>query len=140
MASETQVRQYLAHWLQLGKRVFIHNGKEALQPRSIIAGDRYSPEFEDCWRRVCASDAGDCYLEGSEQTIAELLSSEWDVDACSRCAMPVPIRKVGLPPDSCPCFDLPNWPDNELPQPRSPVSSQTLLSQIRDRLAETNDR
>lgn len=138
MSSEDQVRQYLAYWFQLGKKVVIRNGQEVLQPRSVIAGDRYSQEFEDCWQRIQSPDAGDCYLEGTDQTIAELLSPEWEIDSCARCAMPVPIRSIGLPPDSCPCFDLPNWPDSEMPQPRSPISSQALLSQIRDRLKQAN--
>ncbi|NJR51256.1 MAG: hypothetical protein HC780_18460 [Leptolyngbyaceae cyanobacterium CSU_1_3] len=139
MASETQVRHYLAYWFQLGKRVFIHNGKEALQPRPIISADRYSDEFESCWQRIQSADAGDCYLEGTNETIAQLLSPAWEMSSCARCAMPVPLPGAGMPAESCPCFDLSNWPDSETPSPRSPVSSQTLLSQIRDRLRQTSE-
>jgi hypothetical protein len=42
MASESEVRKYIAYWFQLGKKVLIRNGSEALLPKSVIAGDRYS--------------------------------------------------------------------------------------------------
>lgn len=134
MASQHQVRQYLAYWFQLGKSVLIHGEQEALLPRPVIQGDRYSQEFEDCWQRVKSSESGDCYLEGTEQTIAELLSPAWDISPCARCSMPVPMPNAGMSAEVCPCVDLPNWPDTETPQPRSPVSSQNHLVGIRDRL------
>lgn len=134
MASEQQVRQYLAYWLQLGKRILIRGGKEALKPSSVIAGNRYSDEFEAIWQQICAPDAGDCYIEGTEQTIAELLSDAWEISPCARCSMPVPMHTVGMPSLSCPCSDIPNWPDNQTIQPRSPVNTQDRLLQIRDRL------
>jgi len=134
MASEQQVRQYLAYWFQLGKRVLLHGGKEACLPRPVIQGDRYSPEFEACWQRVCAPEAGDCYLELTNQTIAALLTPAWDISPCSRCSMPVPVQVVGVPSLECTCSDLPNWPNTEIPQPRSPISSEAKLLQIRDRL------
>ena len=134
MASEHQVRQYLAYWFQLGKKVLIHNGKEALLPQPVIQGDRYSEEFESCWQKIISPESGDCYLEGTQETIAQLLAPGWDVSPCGRCQMPVPIKTVGMPPELCPCNDLPNWPNTEVPQPRSPVSSQSRLIEIRDRL------
>jgi hypothetical protein len=51
MASENQVKKYIAYWFQLGKKVLIRNGSEALLPKSVIVGDLYSPEFEDCWQK-----------------------------------------------------------------------------------------
>lgn len=134
MASEHQVRQYIAYWFQLGKKVLIHNGKEALLPQPVIQGDRYSEEFESCWQKIISPESGDCYLEGTQETIAQLLTPGWDVSPCGRCQMPVPIKTVGMPPELCPCNDLPNWPNTEVPQPRSPVSSQSRLIEIRDRL------
>ncbi len=131
MATEQQVRQYLAYWFQLGKCVQIKSG-EALRPRPVIAGDRFSPEFEACWQQV--SSVTDAYLEGTDQTIVELLTPVWEIDPCSRCAMLVPVKTLGLPPDNCPCFDLPTWPDTETPAPRLPIDSDTLLRRIRDRL------
>ncbi|HEY9637428.1 MAG TPA: hypothetical protein V6D14_28770 [Coleofasciculaceae cyanobacterium] len=138
MAPEQQVKRYLAYWFQLGKRVLIRNGDAALQPQSVMAGDRYSDEFESIWQQIVSPDSGDCYLEGTHQTITELLTPEWNVEACSRCEMPVPVKNAGMPPELCPCNDLPNWPNMDLPLPREPISSQDRLQEIRDRLNQGN--
>ncbi len=134
MASEQQVKQYIAYWFQLGKRVLIQNGQATLQPQSVIAGDRYSEDFEECWQTILSKNSKECYLEGTHQTIDELLAPQWEINSCARCLMPVPMATVGLPPVECPCSDLPNWPDNQTVQPRSPVSTQNRLLEIRDRL------
>lgn len=134
MAASAQVRQYLAYWFQLGKKLLIHGGKEALLPQPVIQGDRYSDAFEACWQRVTSAEAGDCYLEGTHQTIAELLSPAWEINPCARCAMPVPLPNLGVQSLDCPCSDLSFWPDTSMPLPRSPVNSQVQLAQIRDRL------
>lgn len=134
MASEYQVRKYIAYWFQLGKKVLIRNGSEALLPKSVIAGDRYSQEFEECWQKIISPDSGDCYLQGTKETIGELLTPAWEMSPCARCAMPVPLRDSGMPAECCPCNDLAHWPNTEIPQPRSPVSSQLQLSGICDRL------
>lgn len=134
MASENELRKYIAYWFQLGKKVLIRNGSEALLPKSVIAGDRYSREFEECWQKIISPDSGDCYLQGTNETIAQLLTPAWEISPCARCAMPVVFQQNGMQPEFCPCNDLPNWPDTEMPQPRSPVSSQSQLSGIRDRL------
>lgn len=136
MASTDQVKQYLAFWFQLGKGLVIKNSREIQLPESVVRGDRYSPEFEACWRQVMQSKGENCYLEGTEQTVAQLLSSKWDVTACARCEMPVPILSVGMRSPGCPCEDMPSWPNTELPMPRIPVDSQAQLQQIRDRLAQ----
>lgn len=133
MASAQEVRQYLAYWFQLGKKIVISNSQDLL-PRSVIQGDHYSPEFEDCWRQILANNLSNCYLEGTEETIAALLSPVWDITGCARCNMPVPIRNVGMPPLACPCNDLSNWPNTEVPAPRSPVQTQVQLADIRERL------
>jgi hypothetical protein len=138
MASQHQIRQYLAYWFQLGKQVFLNNGCEALLPQPVIQGDRYSPEFESCWQRIMSPASGDCYLEGTDQTIQELLSSVWEINPCARCEMPVPVRSQGIPTLSCPCIDLPFWPNLDIPQPRSPINSHAQLMQIRDRLLRAN--
>lgn len=140
MASEQQVKRYLAYWFQLGKRVFIRNGQTALFPKQVIVGDRYSQEFEQMWQQILLPESGDCYLEGTPQTIAELLTSKWDIEPCSRCEMPVPLINVGMPPDSCTCSDLPTWPNTDLPAPREPVNSQDRLSSIRDRLHQADNQ
>lgn len=140
MASPEQVRQYLAYWFQLGKPVWVKGGQAKLLPQPVISGDRYSPEFEACWQQLLSPTSGDCYLEATHQTIHELLSPAWEINPCVRCAMPVPIASVGMPSLNCPCIDLPLWPNTELPQPRLPISSQAQLSQIRDRLLQSNGR
>jgi len=56
MASPEQVKSYLAHWFQLGKKVRTDNAKEEFFPRSVIQGDRYSPEFEQCWEQILQSN------------------------------------------------------------------------------------
>jgi hypothetical protein len=135
MASTDQVKQYLAFWFQLGKRLVVQNNPEIQLPKSVIQGDRYSPEFEACWQRIMEIEGKNCYLEGTTQTIDQLLSSEWDVTDCARCTMPVPMLSLGARSPGCPCEDMPQWPNNELPMPRVPVNSQAQLDQIRDRLA-----
>jgi hypothetical protein len=139
MATSSQVKQYLAYWFQLGKKAIVQNSDQLLLPNPVIRGDRYSHEFEDCWQLMLSPESGDCHLEGTSQTIKQLLSSEWELSDCPRCEMPVPLREIGLPPAGCPCSDLPTWPNLELPLPRSPVNTQQHLNDIRRRLLD-NDR
>lgn len=138
MASDHQVKQYIAYWFQLGKRVMLHNGREAVLPEPVIQGDRYSEAFEACWEHLKSPESGDCYLEGTAQTIQELLSSRWNIYPCARCGMPVPMLDLGVMEPSCPCSDLDNWPNDELPHPRAPISSNTQLASIRDRLQQSS--
>ena len=134
MASKTEVKKYLAYWFQLGKKVLINNGAASLQPVNVIDGENYSEDFEKCWELVLSSESGECYLEGTQQTVSELLSPEWDIASCSRCEMPVPQKNLGMPSLSCPCNDISNWPNTDLPPPREPVGSQKQLTKIRDSL------
>jgi hypothetical protein len=134
MASSQQVRQYLAYWFQLGKGVVLENGHRTVLPRPVLAGSIYSSEFEECWQQLVAPNAGDAYLEGTQPTIAELLTPAWQIDPCARCAMPIPVKIVGLNALECPCIDIPTWPNTDIPQPRSPVDTRDRLAQIRDRL------
>lgn len=134
MASQAQIKTYLAYWFQLGKKVFLpQQGKEIL-PQSVIKGDRYSPEFENCWQQILASKGKNYYLEGTEQTIEELFSYSWDIVSCARCEMPIPIVESGIQPLCCPCSDLPEWPNLELPSPRTPVNTSDYLSKLHARL------
>ncbi|WAL62683.1 hypothetical protein [Thermocoleostomius sinensis] len=134
MASSDQVKRYLAYWFQLGKPLVLNDGQETLLPQPVLQNNHYSPEFEACWNRVLEFDGHRCYLEGTSQSIHELLSSQWEIESCARCAMPVPMVSLGAQTLDCPCNDLNTWPNNELPQPRSPIDSQAQLNQIRDRL------
>ncbi|MBD2504440.1 hypothetical protein [Anabaena azotica] len=133
MATKEEVKRYLAYWFQLGKKVVIGSEETRLLPQPVFQGDRYSQAFEDCWQRILSS-SGDSYLDGTEETIAELLTPAWDMVDCSRCSMPVPLRNMGMPPVSCPCVNLPGWPNTELPGPRCPINNQEQLMAIRNRL------
>lgn len=135
MASADRVKQYIAQWFQLGKKMLLRNGKTILlPPRSIIQGDRYSQEFEQDWQTISSPDSGDCYLEGTQETIQELLTPTWDILPCARCQMPVALITNGVQSHSCPCSDLKNWPNNELPKPRCPIDSSSYLKRISLRL------
>lgn len=136
MAQKQEVKKYLAYWFQLGKGIVKGNGMATLLPRQIFAGDVYSQEFEECWQEIIASPSSDYHLEGTHQTIAELLKPEWELSDCARCQMPVPVRNVGMPPLACPCHDLQNWPNTELPPPREPVNNEAQLRGIRNRIAK----
>ncbi len=140
MASEQQVKEYLAYWFQLGKKVLLHNGRESILPQPVFESDRYSLKFENCWQRILAQEGKNCYLEGTDQTIEQLLDSNWDVTSCARCGMPVPTIDLGMPSLRCPCDDLNNWPNCELPKPRLAVNSQTHLGKIQDRLIRNRER
>ncbi|MDJ0735865.1 MAG: hypothetical protein QNJ47_17680 [Nostocaceae cyanobacterium] len=135
MATKQEVKKYLAYWFQLGKKVVVGNGSTLL-PERIIVGDRYSDEFEECWEKIISPEMGDCYLEGTHQTIAELLTPAWEMEICARCEMPIAMHSIGMPAVICPCYYLPEWPNTELPSPRCPVDTQEYLQQIRDRLFE----
>lgn len=138
MASYRLVKQYLAYWLQLGKKVVIRNGDRYLLPKPLFEGDRYSQEFEKCWQEILSPESGDCYLEGTDVSINELLSSHWEIEECARCSMPVPSPTRGMPPSCCPCFDLPTWPNSDMPQPRLPANSRQHLNDLCNRLIKRN--
>jgi hypothetical protein len=121
MATSSQVKQYLAYWFQLGKKAIVQNGQQSLLPQPVVRGDAYSREFEDCWHFILSPESGDCYLEGTPQTIKQLLSPEWE---------------IGVQPAGCPCSDLPSWPNRELPIPRSPINTQKYLNEICRRLLD----
>lgn len=134
MADQQRVKDYLAYWLQTGKRLFYSAVPEGHQFKSILQGNRYSKEFESCWEQVSDPASGEAHLEGMTQTIQELLSPEWEIMACSRCEMPIPMVMMGTNSDACPCSDLDLWPNLEVPQPRSPVDSNRRLLAIHTRL------
>jgi hypothetical protein len=136
MATKQEVKRYLAHWFQLGKKVIVSHANKSFLPKSVIRGESFSPEFEECWQKILSTEIGDCYLEGTQETIADLLSPIWEIQSCGRCAMPVPMRSLGMPALVCPCDNLATWPNTELPLPRCPISNQDQLQKICDRLLE----
>jgi hypothetical protein len=139
MASEHCVKQYLAYWFQLGKGVVVHKGQEVVLPSPVISGHVYSQEFEACWQQIRQLGGRDCYLEGTSQTISELLLPDWEINSCARCSMPIPCKSLGIASLECPCFDLPTWPNTELPLPRAPIDNQVKLQQICDRLRQNSE-
>ncbi|HAC63677.1 MAG TPA: hypothetical protein DCF68_09105 [Cyanothece sp. UBA12306] len=138
MASEEKVKHYLAHWFQLGKQVLLPKSQQNLSPSKIFEGNNYSLEFEDLWQYIISTDA-DCYLEGTEQTIQQLLSPQWEMIDCARCQMPFPVATAGVASPTCPCFDLNCWPNQELPSPRSAIDSYCHLNRIRQRLEKSDN-
>ncbi len=136
MASPQAVKKYLAYWFQVGKKLIISNQNKVILPRQIVCRDRFSEEFEECWNLVSNPQTGDCYLEGTNYTIQELLSPKWEITNCARCDMPVPMIEVGVQDSSCVCNDIENWPNNELPSPREPINNQQQLNRIRQSLTE----
>ncbi len=134
MASEARVKEYLACWFQLGKAVVLNGSTTTILPQPVFQGDRYSPAFERCWYDIILPYRDHCVLTGTHQTIGELLSPTWDIDRCARCTMPSPQREQGMPPPTCPCADLPDWPNLDLPVPHGPADNQAHLGKIRDRL------
>ena len=138
MATKKEVKQYLAYWFQLGKKVIISKGEVSLLPKPVLKGEGYSKEFEDCWQKILSQSTGESYLEGTSESIRELLTPNWEILPCGRCSMLVPIRTMGMPPLSCPCSDIAHWPNTELPAPRSPIDSREKLKGIAERLHQLN--
>ncbi|MEM9091829.1 MAG: hypothetical protein AAGC93_24205 [Cyanobacteria bacterium P01_F01_bin.53] len=134
MASRTEVKSYLAHWFQLGKQVVSDDGYTTYQPTKVIQGDHFSPEFEDCWAHILETEGRAYYLKGTDQTIAQLLSPAWDIVNCARCEMPIPLTQKELELHNCPCHDLPNWPNEDIPRPRLPINNHRHLSEMNERL------
>ncbi|MEY2977555.1 MAG: hypothetical protein ACO3NK_01235 [Prochlorotrichaceae cyanobacterium] len=134
MASDRQVRTYLACWFQLNRGVILHETGERLCPEPVVLQSNYSQAFEDCWTRLLSRQGQNCYLEGTNQTIAELMSESWDFMACPRCTLPIPVPKCPVLHISCPCAELHTWPNNQLPLPRQPLNSQNSLGHICERV------
>ncbi len=130
MANTDQVRSYVAHWLQLGKRVCLPHAGVCLSPVPIYQEGDYSPQFEQLWCTVFSPEGQDAYLEGTLETIADLLTDRWEISPCARCSVPMPVVRLGVANLICPCHDLPSWPNTELPQPRLPVDSQQHLEEL----------
>ena len=114
------------------------DGSIAYQEKNVVQGDRYTDDFERCWQAIAQDNGKSFYLGGTNQSLAELLSPAWEITGCARCGMPTPIAQSSVQTLACPCEDLDNWPDLDTIRPRPPVSSQTQLSQISQRLHRAN--
>jgi hypothetical protein len=137
MASPSQVKTYLAQWFQLGKRVVSQDGKNRYLPTPIFAGEEYSSDFEWIWSQVSSQNADLFYLEGTDQSIGDLLSGYWQIESCARCQMPVPTCQAHWFCGICPCSDLTTWPNESLPKPRSPIQTRHHLRDICTRLQQS---
>jgi len=135
MANATEVKDYLGYWFQLGKGVVFPKSQKIVLPDPIFSQQYFSAAFEDCWQSIVTS-AEDCYLEGTEQTLRELLTPEWEIISCARCALPVPTSRTHVPSCLCPCVDLDSWPNLELPQPRLPLNRVLSLRKVHSHLLE----
>ncbi|MGB3200475.1 MAG: hypothetical protein WBA99_06215 [Nodosilinea sp.] len=139
MASQDQIRNFLAHWFQLGKPVVLAENRGECLPSPIFQDGRYSQSFEDCWHKIMVTSGQDCYLQGTSQSIAEMLSSVWDVTPCARCEMPIAVPTLGVMSALCPCNDLPTWPNTDMPMPRKAVDNEHHLTGLRLRLSDANN-
>ena len=136
MASPKEVQTYLAYWFQLGKPVHISNGRVTQRPIPVLEGNQFSRAFQDCWQTIMAMDGRDCYLEGSQETIEQLLSSQWEITDCARCGIPIAMPVLLPVAQLCPCGDIDNWPNDELPAPHMPINDRKHLGRLKTRLNE----
>ena len=134
MASHRQVRTYLACWFQLNRGVILHDTGDRLCPQPVIQQSNYSPAFEACWTQVLQRKGQNCYLEGTNQTLAELMTESWELMSCPRCTLPIPVPNCPVIRLECPCSELHTWPNTQLPLPRVPFNSQHALGHICDRV------
>ena len=133
MATESQIKQYLACWLQVGKRVIHDDGEQDFHPPKILNDSGYSQEFEDWWDDVC-QNASHWHLEGCDRALDALFSPHWDIVECPLCVMPVPKLVAGVNDASCTCSDLELWPNLDLPKPHTPEDTHYKLKSLRDKL------
>jgi hypothetical protein len=134
MAHAQSVRDYIAQWLQLGKKIIVGDTPVAKVPIRGVGG--YTPEFENLWHWLTSEAiAPQAYLSATDQTIAQLLSDRWEIVPCARCdtLIPMPASPTGYCPP-CPCTDLPNLPNLDLVLPHPPINSQVQLAQLAERL------
>ncbi len=136
MATTNHIKTYLAYWFQLGRGLWMPGHAERVCPATILGDGAYSAEFEALWDQLQAPYvAAQSYLEGTEQTIAELLSPTWEINPCARCSLPIPLKTAGLPQVyTCPCADMRHQPDLSLFPPRAPISTPAVLGNICARL------
>ncbi|NJN75521.1 MAG: hypothetical protein HC796_03880 [Synechococcaceae cyanobacterium RL_1_2] len=134
MADPNTVKKYIAYWFQLGKSVIVNKTGHSLKPNHIFDRGTYSQEFEQIWDLIQNPSMGDCYLDGTPQTIQDLLKSQWNIENCSRCEMPIPQLDRGVSPCYCPCADMMSWPNLELPLPRSPINNNHHLHGLINKL------
>ncbi|MEM1252059.1 MAG: hypothetical protein AAGI69_06465 [Cyanobacteria bacterium P01_H01_bin.21] len=136
MASPREVQNYLAYWFQLGKSVHISNGRTTERPTPVLEGHQFSRAFQNCWQDIMAVGGRDCYLDGTTETIEQLLSSRWEITSCARCSIPVAMSNVMPVAQLCPCGDIDTWPNDDLPAPHMPINNSKHFNRLKTRLSQ----
>ncbi len=137
MASLQKVQTYLAYWFQLGKPIILQHRNTRCLPMPLFQGTKFSTAFNSCWQQImeCPEQS---FLRGTDESIADLLSDEWEIEGCARCTMPLPMPVRIIKASPCPCADLPSWPNETVPTPRPAVCSHTHLDNLRGRLDQSS--
>jgi hypothetical protein len=134
MATHQELRHYLAHWFQLGKPLILKGVPHIITP--TLNTDRPSEEFEQLWEEILQAPHL-ASLEGSETTLGELLSGNWEIMDCARCEMPIPLKNSGTLTNHCICQDMETWPNSDTLAPHNPIDDHDRLQQLRHRLTTT---
>jgi hypothetical protein len=133
MVAETDLKMFVACWMQLGKGICQSDGK-IIHLDKVVQGEAYSNAFESLWQRIFHGNGQPHYLEGTTVALNTLSDEDWEILQCARCNMPIVMPTAGVASCICPCHDLAGWPNLELPPPRPPVKSAAYLGQISQRL------
>jgi hypothetical protein len=134
MATHQELRHYLTHWFQLGKPLILNGTPDLITP--TLNTDRPSPEFEALWQQILETPHL-AHLQGSDRTLAELLTGTWDIIDCARCDMPVPLKTIGNIDNHCICDDMTTWPNSDTLAPHSPINTTDRLQQLSRNLTPT---
>lgn len=137
MASRTLVKTYLAQWMQMGKSVHLVQQNKEIFIHKIIQGEKYSSGFNQLWLEISTTKAQEAYLNGTDQTISDLLSNRWEIIPCARCNLLLPCLDMGArKPISCPCDDLIGHPNLDSIAPHPPIKTLNHLDNLCDRLTQ----
>jgi hypothetical protein len=133
MATELDLKNFVACWMQLGKGVYQPTG-ELIHLAKVLQGEQYNPEFETLWQDLSSFGLQNVYLEGTSVSLSALNTELWEIVPCARCTMPVALPIGNTASCICPCHDLQGWPNSELPTPRPPVANKAHFDRILKRL------
>jgi hypothetical protein len=135
MATQDQVREFLAHWFQLGKPVVLAEDRGECLPSPMFYKGGYSQSFEDCWHQIMVTSGQGCYLRAPPKALPPCSRPPGN---CRLCPLRDARRYSHFGPEYLP-----------LPLPRSPHLAQhggahappcggrrTHLSQIQERLEQ----
>lgn len=110
MATELEIKQFVAEWMNVGKIVMSPMGE--LRAQSLDSAYRYTPEYDKLWSYLWKRKTK-CYLLGTTQTF-DKLERAWELSRCIHCDLPV-MLPIGYYPSqfgSEPCVALGLWPHN----------------------------